>query len=427
MTNFEKSFDVIIAGAGVAGVAAALETARAGLRTALVEKTTLVGGLATSGLINMYLPLCDGQGHQVIYGIAEELLHLSIKYGPGDIPPTWEKSTGEPPDDIAESMRRPPQPRYRTPFSPASFVLALDEALEQAGVDLWLDTLVCQAIVVPDGTQTPNVRRIVGIEVENKSGRGRLIADCIIDATGDADVAHRAGAPCTETDNWLSVWAIQSSLESARKAAADPAHRSLLDVLHLGASPEGHGMPPGIPKLYGTDGQQVTRYILESHRLLREHYKARTQSEDAPLDRHTLFPVALPTMAQFRTTRRIIGHATITSGQANAHVPTSVGLAPDWRKAGPVWEIPYGALIPRDVTGLLAAGRCISSESHTGDRDSPWEITRVIPAAALTGQVAGLAARLAIQQDTTPDAIKAQAMQRELSRIRLPFHIEDVR
>ncbi len=415
---FEQTFDVIIAGAGVAGVAAALETARAGLRTALVEKTTLVGGLATSGLINIYLPLCDGQGHQVIYGIAEELLHLSIKYGPGDIPPNWKAGPNARPDADAKSKKS----RYRTPFSPASFVLALDEALERAGVDLWLDTLVCQAVVATDKVKIP---RIVGIEVENKSGRGKLLADCVIDATGDADVAYRAGAPCVETDNWLSVWAIQSSLETARKAVSDPERASLLDVLHLGASPEGRGMPPNIPKLSGTDGKQVTRFILESHRLLRAYYS--TQTDKTALDRHTLFPVTLPTMAQFRTTRRIVGYETMTEGHANSHIPTSVGLAPDWRKAGPVWEIPYGALVPRDIAGLLAAGRCISSASASAYADSPWEITRVIPAAALTGQVAGVAARLAIHRGTPPNTLKANVIQKELSTLGLPFHIEEIR
>ena len=85
----ETSYDVIVVGAGVAGVAAALEAARAGLSTALIEKTIFTGGLATTGLVNIYLPLCDGRGTQVSFGIAEELLQLSLKYGPGDIPATW--------------------------------------------------------------------------------------------------------------------------------------------------------------------------------------------------------------------------------------------------------------------------------------------------------------------------------------------------
>ncbi|HAH86374.1 MAG TPA: FAD-dependent oxidoreductase, partial [Armatimonadetes bacterium] len=56
---FDKEYDVLVAGGGVAGVAAALESARAGLKTALIEKTITPGGLATTGLINIYLPLCD--------------------------------------------------------------------------------------------------------------------------------------------------------------------------------------------------------------------------------------------------------------------------------------------------------------------------------------------------------------------------------
>ena len=68
-----------------------------------------------------------------------------------------------------------------------------------------------------------------------------------------------------------------------------------------------------------------------------------------------------------------------------------------WRKPGYIWEIPYGTLIPQDIKGLITAGRCISSANDA------WEITRLIPAAALTGQVAGVAARLAIQHNTTPE------------------------
>jgi 2-polyprenyl-6-methoxyphenol hydroxylase-like FAD-dependent oxidoreductase len=394
--DFEKTFDVLIAGAGVAGVAAALECARAGLHTALVEKTVLVGGLATTGLINIYLPICDGLGHQVTFGIAEELLHLSLRYGPGDVPDGWRDGRG----------------RYQTPFSPASFVLALDEALEDAGVDLWLDTLFSRPVM--DGL------RIAGIEVENKSGRGVLRAHCVIDATGDADVAYRAGATCVESDNWLSMWAIQASYAKAQQVVAQPDKTSLLDCVRLGGDAWGRGISPDVKKLHGTDGVQVTRFIVESRRLLREHYRAE-HAAGGDTNRHKLFPVTLPAMAQFRTTRRIVGRETLSDGQDGVYVSTSVGLVPDWRRPGPVWEIPYGALLPRGVTGLLVAGRCISS---AGDA---WEITRVIPPAALTGQVAGVAARLAISGDTTPDALNVGDVQSALQQYHIPLHIADVR
>ncbi|NLS77961.1 MAG: FAD-dependent oxidoreductase, partial [Chloroflexi bacterium] len=314
------AYDLLIAGAGVAGIAAALEAARAGLDVALVEKTVLVGGLATTGLINIYLPLCDGRGHQVIFGIAEELLHLSIKYGPGDVPPGWRDSPAK-----GEGQR------YRTPFNPASFILALDEALEEAGVDLWLDTLITRPLLEGD--------RVAGVVVENKSGSATLRAKCVIDATGDGDLAHRAGAPCAEGDNWLCIWALQSSLERAQRAVADPDGVSLLDRLNLGGSPGGAGHPEGLPPFRGTEGRQVTEFILGGRRMLRDHYVER-QALGGVNDRRQLFPVTLPSMAQFRTTRRILGREGMAGGEEGRYRDTSIGLTGDWRKAGPIWEIP---------------------------------------------------------------------------------------
>ena len=395
--DWQRDYDVLVAGAGVAGVAAALQAARMGLRTALIEKTVLLGGLATTGLIYIYLPLCDGRGHQVTFGIAEELLRLSIKYGPGDVPAGW-REPGE----------HPERGRYRVAFSPASFILALDEALEAADVTLWLDTLVCRPVMAG--------ARIAGLEVENKSGRGLLTAACVVDATGDADVAFRAGAPCALGDNWLSLWAVQVSLERARRVAETPNAAALLDVIRVGADNAGRGAPAGCPKFDGTDAAQVTEFVMAGRRLFREHYAAR-QAEGGPADRRTLFPVTLPSMAQFRTTRRILGQETMRDGQHGLPRPTSIGLVADWRKAGYVWEIPYGTLLPQQVSGLLVAGRCISSE---GDA---WEVTRVIPPAALTGQVAGLAAGLAVGQGTTPDQLPVGVLQTALAQLDIPFHI----
>ena len=82
--------DVLVAGGGISGISAALAAARAGAKVLLIEKQCLLGGFATLGLITYYLPLCDGNGHQMCYGIAEELLRLSISEGGGhDIPIEW--------------------------------------------------------------------------------------------------------------------------------------------------------------------------------------------------------------------------------------------------------------------------------------------------------------------------------------------------
>jgi len=395
LPQFDKPYDVIVAGAGIAGIAAALEASRAGLRTCLVEKTVLTGGLATSGIVNIYLPICDGRGTQVTFGIAEELLHLSYRYGPGDVPTDWR--------EVADG--RAPS-RFRVTFSPAAFILALDEVLVQAGVDVWLDTLVSTPIMEDD--------RVTGVEVENKSGRGVLRAKCLIDATGDADVAYLAGAPCTETDNWLSIWALETSLDVAREAVAADSGEPLLSRLTLGGWNNGQNHPGGVRKFRGTSGAEVTEFVLRSRDLVREVY---TQTDQ---DRHDKFCLTLPGMAQFRTTRRLVGQTTMTEGQDGRHVDESVGLVPDWRRAGPVWEVPYGALVPRKVKGLLAAGRCVDSE---GDA---WEVMRVIPPCALTGQIAGIAATLAVHHNTTPDAVEPSLIQAKLKEYGVPFHLAQV-
>lgn len=398
--NKSRHYDLIVAGGGVAGVAAALEAARAGLRVALVEKTIITGGLATAGLINIYLPLCDGCGHQVTFGIAEELLQLSLRYGPGNVPADWQQSG----KDQCRS-------RYMATFSPAAFALALDEVLSKSGVTLWFDTLICAAGVKGN--------RVTGIEVENKSGRSLFTAPVFIDATGDADVAHYAGAECAEADNFLSIWGLEASLSAARKAVAGNSAAPLLQCFRLGGDNAGREAPADIAPMRGTDAEQVTRFILAGRRILREHYRTGQTALGAD-GRNQLFPLTLPSLAQFRTTRRIVGQTTLQAGQAGKAAPDSIGLAADWRTSGQVWEIPYGTLLPRKANGLLAAGRCIASE---GDA---WEVTRVIPVAALTGQAAGAAATLAVRRGTTPDALDPKDVQAVLRQKRIPYHLTDL-
>lgn len=398
--NFQRTYDVVVAGAGVAGVAAALESARSGLRTALVEKTVQTGGLATTGIVNIYLPLCDGQGTQVTFGVAEELLHLSYKYGPGDVPPDWQEVV----DGKAKS-------RYRVTFSPAACVLAFDEVLEEAGVDLWLDTLVCSALVSGDAVE--------GVEVENKSGRGVLRAACVVDATGDADVAFRAGARCSERGNGLSLWALEASLEAAREAVAKNDGTPLLCRATLGADNAGRRQPGSMPLLYGTRGKDVTAFVIESRKILLRRYQE-DHAQGGEHNRQNFFALTLPTMAQFRTTRRIEGQACMTDGGYGTRKEDSVGLVADWRKPGYVWEVPYGVILPKKAKRVVAAGRCLSSD---GDA---WEVMRVIPPAALTGQICGIAAVEAIRRDTTPDALDPALIQAQLDAKGIPYHMDQV-
>ena len=83
---FCKKYDVAVCGGGIAGCAAAIASAQRGMKTVLVENSVIPGGLATSGMVLVYLPLCDGEGRQVVSGLSERFLKISNKYGPAEIP-----------------------------------------------------------------------------------------------------------------------------------------------------------------------------------------------------------------------------------------------------------------------------------------------------------------------------------------------------
>ena len=407
----ERAFDVLIVGGGIGGIAAALECSRSGLRAAIVEKTILWGGLCTSGLVPVYMPLCDGRGRQVTFGIAEELLKASIKYGPGDIPDPWHSRAGGPAE---EDPRLDPLyaegsigKRYATAYSPVAFALALDEVLEASGAELWLDTLACVPVMVGS--------KVAGIEVENKSGRITLTAACVIDGTGDADIACRAGAACDEGRSYPSVLYQYVSLALAREAVARGSGSRMVMWTGGGANEWSQGYDGPSPRLSGTRGKDVSAFVMESRRIVRQALVEQQAAERE--GRKNIYPVTLPTTAQFRMTRTIRGHETVSENRCNQRCDTSVGLIADCRKRAAVWEVPYGALVPKGVHNLLVAGRCIAAEGYA------WQVARLIQAAALTGQVAGIAATLAIRGKTSPDKLDVKDVQSAAEQKGIVLHL----
>jgi hypothetical protein len=394
----QKTYDLLVIGGGIAGIAAALESARCGLHTALVEKTILWGGLATSGLVPIYMPLCDGKGHQITFGIAEELLQCSTRYGPGRVPADW-SGESQPEHDPRLKDLYPEgrlHTRYATIFSPLAFAWGLDELLEGSGVDLWLDTLACQPIMVGS--------RLTGVEVENKSGRIAITAACLVDASGDADIAFRAGAPCEEQASYPSYLYQYTSLDLAGEAVESGSAERLVTYRNSGANEFGIGYPDGAGKYVATNGKDVTAFVMESRRLARQAMAAR-QNVGGDSSRENLYPATLPTMAQFRMSRRIVGHETVYANRRGQYCPGSVGLIADGRATDAVWEMPYGSLLPQKVENLLVVGRCTSAEGYA------WQVTRLIPAAALSGQIAGMAAALAVRGGTSPHRLEVSDIQ----------------
>ena len=392
MFAYKKKYDVIVCGAGIAGIAAAVSAARMGCSVALIEKQTLIGGLATSGLIFFYLPLCDGKGNQIISGIPEELLKKSMEYSPFDLPPQWGGS------GINRDFSR--DTRYDVQFSPAGFTLSLDRVLKDANVDLWLETMVCDVRMTGE--------RIRAVEVENTSGRGLLTAKCFVDTTGEALLIRRAGGKVYTEENMLSFWMIESISNHQAKF-------SFADTLHVQAlSWKDYALPAGT----ALSAAMVTRYTRECWERIRKYLDE--SYHQSGQNRFNHFPVHLPSMAQFRKIAVPETELMLCADDAEKHFESSVGMTGDWRRPGPVWETPLESLIPRNIQGVLVAGRC------AGTFGDAWEIYRVIPAAAMTGEAAGCAAALCARSGVSSHELPANEVQKILRERGIKLHREEV-
>ena len=176
----------------------------------------------------------------------------------------------------------------------------------------------------------------------------------------------------------------------------------------LGGECDGRGAPEGSRKYFGTDAREITEFILKGRKLIRQQLSTK--------DKNKHCVVALPGMPQFRTIRRICGMYELTGKDVSKHFDDSIGCTGDWRKAGPVYEIPFRSLIVEDICNIISAGRIIASG---GDA---WEVTRVIPTAALTGQAAGTAAALAANESCGIDKVNINRLQKMLSESGVLIH-----
>ena len=361
-THIAKECDVLVAGGGIGGIAAALSAARSGARTLLVEREFLLGGLATLGLITIYLPLCDGQGRQAVFGIGEELFRLSIKHGAeGSLPIAWLEGG---------TLEERKKTRFLAQYNPHLFALEVEKLLLNEGVELLYGSLVC-------GVRTEE-KKIKAVIIENKSGRSALKAKSYIDCTGDADICKLSGAKTElfKKKNTLAEWYYYIS-------------RGELKLNMFGYAeivPEDSDLETPVPmvekRFSGVDGFELSEMVTLAHEhMLMDVLKKRETDE-------TYTPVTMATIPEIRMSRRIAGRYTLHDAEMHKHFDSSIGLTGDWRRRGPIYEIPFETLYGDDIENLIIAGRCISVT------DDMWDITRVIPPCAVTGQAAGIAAAI---------------------------------
>ena len=150
MTLFNNEYEIAVCGGGFAGIAAALAAARGGKKVVLFEREYMLGGLGTAGLVTIYLPICDGYGKQVSYGIAEELLRLSIKHGAEkDYPKNWLDGDG---------TRTEKDPRFMVQYNAQVFAILAEQLLLSEGVDIMYGSYVVDCKVEDKKINSKNIR-----------------------------------------------------------------------------------------------------------------------------------------------------------------------------------------------------------------------------------------------------------------------------
>lgn len=360
-TPITENCDVLIAGGGVAGIAAALASARQGAKTVLVERGYMLGGLATAGLVTIYLPLCNGRGKQVSFGIAEELLKTAILHGcEKDYPKAWLENG---------TLEEKKEKRFQVQYNAQLFALEAEKLLKQENVTIYYGTSVSNVYVAN--------KKITHVIVENKSGRTAFQVRSVVDATGDADL-------CKMADEDTELFSQKNVLAAWYYHTGEAGYNlRMLGVADIPEEDKVEESPLLLPRRFqGIDGKELSEIMQLAHEVILQDVLEHKKTEK------NYFPTTIATIPQVRMTRRLKGCYEMKTLDEKKSFTDSIGMIGNWKKKGPIYEIPFDALHGNKVHNLITAGRCISAE------DAMWDVTRVIPACAVTGEAAGTAAAI---------------------------------
>jgi 2-polyprenyl-6-methoxyphenol hydroxylase-like FAD-dependent oxidoreductase len=417
-----RDCDVLVVGGGPSGTAAAASAAKLGADVVLMERYNHLGGLSTGGLVIWIDRMTDWAGELVIRGFAEELFNrLPADAVAGPSPQDWGST------DAAKASHW----SFRTAayhgivtwsptLDPERLKLLSQEIVIERGVKLVYHSLGCTPLMV-DG-------KVAGVTFESKEGRMAIRAKVVIDATGDGDIFARAGAAyvndieeadvhhCMNTswlfggvdmNRWIAFRSGQPDAHSAFMAAGREAC-GLFDrpfvswrndvALFMGPRQSGYS---------ALDVDDLTAVEVRSHRAMAAHldfYKAH-----APGFEDAFLMLSAPQIG-VRHARRLTGVDAVLRSRwpDGVALPDEIGVTPAVSPKFPNISIPYGALVPEKLDGLLACGRHISC-----DRNSHG-FMREIPQCWITGQAAGVAAALAVAQGVQPRDVDIQSLQKAL-------------
>jgi len=433
-----RKVDVVVAGGGVAGISAAVSSARNGAKTLLVEQGGFLGGTVTA----CPMKWIGGYNPKVHAGILADMLdRMKAAHG------------------IGREFHSPNIGGKMIEVSLDIFKEVGLAMLEEAGAEIFLHSLICDAV-------TEN-EKIGGILVENKSGRQAILAKVFIDATGDGDVAFRAGAVCEkgrpkdgktqgmtlcgptmddvdgeklwkflceyrrihskEIREWNdehSVFAVSGFLGLIERAKREDDFRMAYDCIWLNGKHDSNQVELSgsfISDADGTDVFDLTHAEIESVKQISEMVAFVRKyipgfEKSVRMDRGSAY-------IGVRETRRVVGGYVLTeddilqgrrfddviaknSTPMDLHNPEG---NQNWILVKP-YDIPYRCLVVDGIDNLLVAGRCISVTHRA------LASVRFVPCCMATGQAAGVAASMAAKTNAVSRKINTAELQKVLKK-----------
>ena len=432
--QYPSAYDVIVAGGGPAGIAAAVSAARAGTKTALIERYGILGGMLTSGHVQPILGYAQGR---TMY---DEIVEL-LTEGHEDMPKMVTRNGKEIGFDLEEA-------KYRL------LKLCVD-----SGVYVYLQTGVADVI--------KEENRITGLKICTPMGLQTLHASVVVDATGDGFVAALAGVPfemgrasdgkCQPVTLEFTVDHVDESIGITAWGGSDPVtlpdgtkyseackaanargelpENVTIVRLHRTANPGERNV--NATQVNGRNSLTVEG-IVESELLLRQQVQPIMEflRKTAPGFANAKVKSSASTLG-VRETRRFVGEYVLSDSDVEVgarfadvvvhkawflidiHNPAGGGQAEKRSQPAIPYDIPYRSLVPLEIDGLLLSGRNISG-THRAHASY-----RVMGVAMATGQAAGTAAALSAKEGCVPRKLDYRKVQQALGEYGAQLFLEE--
>lgn len=421
-----ETYDVIVAGGGSAGVAAAVGAARSGARTLLIERGPCLGGAATLRNVLTYCGIYTREDppRQVVFGVAEEVLAGLRARSAVTGPVRFTAVT--------------------VVFDPESVKVVLDGLCERANVDVLLHTRLVAARTEGD--------RVTAVTIADHRGLRTVAGRAFVDATGEGDLASFAGAATRYGNDGQvqngSLGVRIGGIPADSIVTRETVRQAIHDARQRGIGPlvSEFGLVARLP----VSGDIVTYLVDEAYNVLdareasRAEARARAQAA-AYLEAVRLLPgcggayiVATGPELGTRESRHVTARHRLSVDEivAGTRFPDAVavgawpvefhpgpGIRPEWRFIADdgCYDIPLRSLLSVDRANLLAAGRNLDGDRLAGSS------LRAMGTAFATGHAAGIAASVAAATGASPDpeAVRAELSRQDARLPSFPFAVQD--